>query len=301
MSAIEFILSGMLAAATPFLLAALGELVAEKSGVMNLGLEGIMALGAVIGFICVYHGGPHLLAFLAAGVIGVLAALILAVLALEFRADQVAAGLAVGIFGQGLAALIGKPYESLTTTGLSQIAIPGLASLPMVGGLFKQDAVTWLTLIAALVIALVLSKSRLGLVIRAVGENPQAARAIGYPVIRIRYATVAFGGLMAGFAGAYAATVYTPMWADGMIAGRGWIALALVVFGTWVTGRVFAGALLFGALSLAELAAQAKGVHLPSQLLAAMPYLVTIIILGVISSNKLRMKRNSVASLGKPF
>lgn len=301
MSGVEFILTGMLAAATPFLLAALGELVVEKSGVMNLGLEGIMALAAVVSFIIVYHGAPHGLAFLGAGLAGMAIALVFAVLALEFRADQVATGLAIGIFGQGLAALIGKPYESLIATGIDKIRLPVLSDLPVVGGLFTQDVVVWLTLAATIAIALVLRHSRLGLVIRAVGENPHAARAIGYPVIAIRYGAIAFGGAMAGFAGAYAATVYTPMWADGMIAGRGWIALALVVFGTWVTGRVFAGAILFGALSLAELAAQAKGVHLPSQLLAAMPYLVTIVILGIISSNKLRMKRNSVASLAKPF
>ena len=156
-------------------------------------------------------------------------------------------------------------------------------------------------LLGALAIHLVFRRTKLGLVIRAVGENPRAAQAIGHPVILIRYAAVAFGGAMAGLAGAYASTVYTPLWADGMIAGRGWIALALVVFGTWQAGRVVLGACLFGALSLAELAAQAVGVHLPSQLLASVPYLATIIVLGAISSNRRRMRLNSVASLGEPF
>ena len=301
MSPLSFILGGMLAAATPFLLAALGELVAERAGVLNLGIEGMMALGAAIGFIIVYSGGGHALGLLGGAAAACALALVFAVVALEFRADQVAAGLAVGILGQGLSSLVGKSYESLTTIGLPRLAVPGLSSLPFVGGLFRQDMVVWLSLVATFVIWRVLVRTRLGLAIRAVGENPQAARAIGYPVIAIRYGCVAFGGAMAGLAGAYASTVLTPLWADGMIAGRGWIALALVVFGTWMTGRIFAGACLFGALSLSELAAQAVGVQLPSQLLASMPYLVTILILGIISSNRLRMRRNAVASLGKPF
>lgn len=301
MSALSFVLTGMIAAAMPFLLAALGELVAERAGVLNLGIEGMMALGAVVGFIVVHQTGLHVLGFLAAGVAGAGLSLVFAGLALGLRANQVAAGLAIGILGQGLSALFGKSYESLTVAGLPRLAIPGLSDLPVVGGLFAQDAVAWLGLILTAAIWAVLRFSRAGLAIRAVGENPQAARAIGYRVVAIRTGAVLFGGLMAGLAGAYAATVYTPLWADGMIAGRGWIALALVVFATWMTGRVFGGAVLFGAVSLSQLAAQAGGVALNSQLLASLPYVVTIAMLGLISSNRRLLRINGVASLGEPF
>jgi general nucleoside transport system permease protein len=301
MSAIEFILAGMLAAAAPFLLAALGELIVERSGVLNLGIEGMMALGAAVGFVVVSTTSSHSLGFLAAALAGVAIALIFALLALGFVANQVAAGLAIGVLGQGLSSLFGKPFESQTVTGLPKLSLPLLSDLPLVGGLFAQDLVVWLTLALAVAIWATLNHSKLGLIIRAVGENPHATRAIGFPVFLIRTSTIAFGGALAGIAGAYASTVYTPLWADGMIAGRGWIALALVVFGTWQTGRVVFGAFLFGALSLGELTAQAAGVGLPSQLLASVPYAVTILMLAVISSNRRRMRLNTVASLGQPF
>ncbi|RJE79141.1 ABC transporter permease [Paracoccus sp. JM45] len=301
MIGLSFVLSGMLAAAMPFLLAALGELVAERAGVLNLGIEGMMALGAVTGFVIIFHGFGHATGFLGAGLAGAALSLLFAWLALSLRANQVAAGLAIGIFGQGLSALFGKSYESMTVAGLPKLQLPLLADLPVVGGMFTQDIVVWLGIAATLAIWAVLRMTKLGLIIRAVGENPTAARALGYPVIAVRYCAVMFGGLMAGLAGAYAATVYTPLWADGMIAGRGWIALALVVFGTWMVGRLFFGAILFGAVSLAQLAAQANGVNLNSQLLASLPYIVTIVVLGLISSNKKLLKRNGVASLGVPF
>lgn len=301
MNAVEFIIAGMLAAATPFLLAALGELVVERAGVLNLGVEGLMALGAAIAFIVTFSGGGHLLGFIAAGVASALLSLLFAFIVLGFRANQVATGLAIGILGQGLSALFGKTYESLTVKGLPKLAIPGLSDIPVVGGLFVQDIVVWLSLAATLGVWFLLSRTRTGLTIRAVGENPKAAHAIGYSVIGVRLAAIAFGGAMAGFSGAYAAIVYTPLWADGMIAGRGWIAIALVVFGTWLTGRVFLGACLFGAVSLMGLAAQATGIDLPSQLLSSLPYLVTIIVLGIISADKRLLKLNGVASLGEPF
>lgn len=301
MSGIEFILAGMLSAATPFLLAALGELVVERTGVLNLGLEGMMAFGAAVGFIIVFEGGGHIAAFAGAGLAGVVLALVFGGLALGLRANQVAVGLAVGILGQGLSSLVGNSYESLTITGLPRLALPGLSDLPVVGGIFVQDIVVWLSLVATALIWAMFRYTQLGLILRAIGENPAAARAIGYRVIAMRFWAVVFGGAMAGFAGAYAATVYTPLWADGMIAGRGWIALALVVFGTWLTGRIFFGALLFGAVSLASLVAQTEGWAVPSQLLSSLPYIVTIVVLGIITSNKRLLKINGVASLGEPF
>ena len=301
MNAVDFILAGMLAAATPFLLAALGELVAERAGVLNLGVEGMMALGAALGFIIVYNGGGHLLAFLLAGLGSALLALLFAFVALGLRANQVATGLAIGILGLGLSAFFGKSYESFTVKGLSKINIPLLSDLPLVGGLFTQDLVVWLSLGATFAIWYAFNRMKVGLILRAVGENPKAANAIGYPVIAIRVGAVAFGGLMAGFAGAYASTIYTPLWADGMIAGRGWIAIALVVFGTWMVGRIFLGACLFGAVSLAGIAAQTTGLAIPSQILTSLPYLVTIIVLGIISSNRRLLKLNGIASLGEPF
>lgn len=301
MNAIEFILAGMLAAATPFLLAALGELVVERAGVLNLGVEGLMAFGAVLAFIIVYHGGGHFLGFVVAGLGSAALSLIFAIVALGFRANQVATGLAIGILGQGLSALFGKTYESLTVKALPKLAFPWLSEIPVVGGLFTQDIVVWISLAATVVIWAMFTYTKLGLVIRAVGENPKAAHAIGYSVMTVRVVAIAFGGAMAGFAGAYAAVIYTPLWADGMIAGRGWIAIALVVFGTWLTGRIFLGACLFGAVSLMGLAAQATGMDVPSQLLSSLPYLVTIIVLGIISADRRLLKLNGVASLGEPF
>lgn len=301
MTGLSFILAGMLAAATPFLLAALGELVVERTGVLNLGLEGTMALGAVVAFIIVYHGGGHLAGFGGAALAGMVLSLVFGWLALGLRANQVAVGLAVGILGQGLSSLIGNSYESYTVKGLPKLPFPVLSDIPVFGGIFVQDAVVWLSLLATLAIWAMFRFSRLGLILRAVGEDPHAARAIGFRVVALRLGAVMFGGAMSGLAGAYAATVYTPLWADGMIAGRGWIALALVVFGTWLTGRIFFGALLFGAVSLTSLVAQTEGWAISSQLLSSMPYIVAIVVLGIISANKRLLIAHGVKSLGEPF
>ncbi len=290
MSALEFLLAGTLAAALPLLLAALGEMVVEKTGLLNLGLEGMMAIGAAIAFICVYHTGAHSLGFLAAAAVSAALALVFAFLVITVRANEVAAGLAIGVLGLGLSALFGKTYESLTISGLPEYGLPLLSQIPVIGPtVLTQDLVVWLTIFGTLILWYVLNKTKLGLIIAAVGENAHAARAIGYPVGMIRCIAVTFGGAMCGLAGAYASTVYTPLWADGMIAGRGWIALALVVFGTWQTGRVAFGALLFGVLSLGELTAQAIGVAVPSQVLSSLPYGVTILMLVMISRRQFRL------------
>jgi|TARA_B110000503_G_scaffold143425_1_gene244792 ABC-type uncharacterized transport system permease subunit len=284
MSIVEFLLAGTLAAALPLLLAALGEMVVERTGLLNLGLEGMMAIGAAIAFISVFESGSHLLGFAAAACAAALLSMVFAGLVLTVKANQVAAGLAISILGLGLSALFGKSYESLIISGLPKLPMPILSEIPVLGPtLFTQDIVVWLTILGAITMWYVLNRTKVGLIVTAIGENSDAARTIGYPVTSIRYAAVAFGGAMCGLAGAYAATVYTPLWAEGMIAGRGWIAVALVVFGTWQTGRIAFGAVLFGLLSLGELTAQAAGVGLPSQLLSSLPYIATILMLVVIS------------------
>lgn len=287
MSVLAFLLAGTLAAALPLLLAALGEMVVEKTGLLNLGIEGMMALGAAIAFILVYQTGSHTLGFAGGALAGMLLSMVFAVLVITLRVNEVAAGLALSVLGLGLSALFGKSFESLTITGLAKLGLPGLSELPVIGPtLLRQDVVIWLSIPAIIALWYVLNRTKAGLVIHAVGENAHVARSIGYNVTAIRYGAVAFGGAMAGLGGAYASTVYTPLWADGMIAGRGWIALALVVFGTWQTGRIAFGAVLFGILSLGELMAQATGVNVPSQVLASLPYAVTILMLVVISRRK---------------
>ena len=302
MSTIEFFLAGTLSAATVFLLAALGELVAERSGVLNLGVEGMMAVSAAVGFVVTFESGSHVLGFAVAGLAGVLISLLFALIAVTFLANQVATGLAVGILGLGLSALIGRDYESFTITSPQDVYIPFLSDLPLVGPVFfQQNIVVYIAFLLAIVIGYTLTHTRLGLAIRSVGENPAAAQALGFRVYVIRYCSVAFGGLLAGFAGAYASTIYTPLWADGMIAGRGWIAVALVVFGTWKTGRVAFGALLFGMVSLGELIAQSMGASIPSQLLSSLPYIVTIVVLAIISTDTARMKLHAPFSLGEVY
>ena len=302
MTLLEFFLAGTMSAATVFLLAALGELVAEKSGMLNLGVEGMIAISAAVGFVVTYQTGSHFVGFIVAGAAGIGVSMIYAMVSITFLANQVATGLAVGILGLGLSALIGKNYESLTITAPDPIQIPILSDIPLVGPvLFQQNIVVYFAIIMAVLISFCLNKTRLGLAIRACGENPKAAEALSYSVFKIRYGAVAFGGLMAGFAGAYASTIYTPLWADGMVAGRGWIAVALVVFGTWKTGRIVLGAYLFGMVSLGELVVQSFGVAVPSQLLSAMPFVITIVVLAIISSDRARLRLHAPYSLGETY
>lgn len=302
MSTLEFFLAGTLSAGTIFLLAALGELIAEKSGMLNLGVEGTMAVAAVVGFIVTFETGNHVLGFALAGFAGILVSLIFATVTITFLANQVATGLAVGILGLGLSALLGRDYESRTITTPGSWDIPLLSDIPFLGPvLFQQNIVVYAALLLTVIIGFTLSRTRIGLAIRSTGENPHAAHALGFPVLTIRYCAVAFGGLLAGFAGAYASTVYTPLWADGMIAGRGWIAVALVVFGTWKTGRIAFGAMLFGMVSLGELIAQSMGVSIPSQLLSSLPYIVTIVVLAIISMDLAKMRLHAPFSLGETY
>ncbi len=232
---------------TPLLFIALGEVICEKSGALNLGQEGMMLMGAVVGFLAAYGTGSAGLGVLAAMLMGCLMSLIFAVLVLHLGANQVATGLALTIFGTGLSAFIGSGVVGQTVQGFQPIAVPFLSDIPFLGRiLFSHDILVYLSFVMTFALIFVVNKTRIGLVLKAVGENPHAANAIGIKVLRVRYLAVMFGGVMAGISGAYMSLVYTPMWVENMTAGRGWIALALVVFASWRVGRIMLGAYLFG-------------------------------------------------------
>jgi simple sugar transport system permease protein len=291
-----------LAAGTPLVYAALGELVTEKSGVLNLGVEGMMLVGAVVSFaVAATTRNPWL--GVAAGIAaGAALSAVFAVLTLSLMANQVATGLALSLFGVGLSAFLGLDYVSVVIEGIRPMAIPGLSDLPVVGKLlFGHNPLVYLSLGLFALIQWFLYRTRAGLIVRAVGESPQSAHAIGYPVVRIRYLAVMFGGACSGLAGAYLAIAYTPLWVEGMTAGRGWIALALVVFATWKPWRVLAGAYLFGGVTLAQFQVQALGIEIPSQYLSMLPYLATIVVLAIISRDAATIRMNAPASLGKPY
>lgn len=292
----------IITAATPLLFAALGEMVTEKSGVLNLGVEGMMVMGAIIGFVTVHFSGSATLAILASMLAGALMAAIFAVLVLQFHASQVPTGLALTIFGIGLSALIGQGMIGIAYEGIPRISIPLMSSIPLLGELFFQhDFLVYLSLIMVGVIYYFLNKTRAGLILRAVGDSHDAAHAMGYSVVRIRFMAILFGGAMAGVGGAYLSLSYSPLWVEQMTAGRGWIALALVVFATWRTGRVLLGAYLFGGITILQLHAQALGIGVPSQVMSMLPYLATIVVLVIISSDLEKIKLNAPASLGLPF
>ncbi|MGI9502142.1 MAG: ABC transporter permease [Geminicoccaceae bacterium] len=297
-----FIISGTLAAAVPLLFAAMGELVAERAGMLNLGVEGMMAVGAAAGFVVVATTGSHLLGFAVGGLAAMLLSAVFAGLTLPFSANQVASGLAIGILGLGASSAIGKAYEGTTVPALPKLDLAPLSDLPIIGpAVFQHDWMVYLSMILIVAVWYVLARTKLGLIIRALGEKPEAAHVLGYPVMLIRAGCVLFGGAMAGIGGAYLSTAYTPLWAEGMVAGRGWIVVALIVFGSWMVPRIAFGAYLFGAISLMELSVQALGLNIPSQLLSASPYIVTIIILAVISRDPIKIRLNSPQSLGQTF
>ncbi|ANC91932.1 ABC transporter permease [Azospirillum humicireducens] len=296
------ILAAMFAAATPLLFAALGELVVEKSGVLNLGVEGMMLVGAVCGFAVTIQTGSAVTGFLVAALAGAATASLFAVLTLFLLANQVATGLALTLFGVGLSALIGQGFVGIPLEGLPKLYIPGLTDLPVVGqALFGQDIMVYLAIAAVPLVHLFLYRTRAGLVLRAVGENHTAAHALGYKVLRIRFLAVLFGGAMAGLGGAFLSMDYTPMWAENMTSGRGWIALALVVFATWKPVRAMLGAWLFGGVTILQLHVQGLGIDVPSQLLSMLPYLATVLVLVLISRDIARIRLNAPACLGKLF
>jgi len=301
MDTTALILLTVISAATPLVFAATGELVAERAGVLNLGVEGMMLAGAVAAFATAIGTGSATLAIIVAALAGALLALLFGVLTLSLLANQVATGLALTIFGIGLSALIGRGYVGTPVDDLPHLAVPGLSDLPVVGPLlFSHDFLVYLSVLMVAAVAWFLRGTRAGLILRAVGESHDAAHSIGYRVIRIRYLAVLFGGMMAGLGGAFLSLSYTPMWVEQMTAGRGWIALALVVFATWRPWRVLLGAYLFGGVTILQLHAQ-DWLELPSQLYSMLPYLATILVLTLISSGAARGRLSAPACLGRPF
>ena len=289
-------------AGTPLLLAALGIVISERSGVVNLGIEGMMLVAAVLGFSTVHWTGSYAIGFVAGAAAGALLATLFGGLTVGLLTNQFATGLALALFGAGLSAFLGQPLQGVTLPTRAHDGIPVLADIPVIGpALFSQHWLVYGALVLALAVAWFLFRSRGGLVLRAVGESPESAHALGYPVRRIRFAALAFGGACAGVAGAYLSTVYTPLWSEGMVAGRGWIALALVTFATWRPGRVLFGAYLFGGVTMLQFYLQGLGVEVATQLLAMTPYLATILVLALISRNPRWIRLNMPASLGKPF
>ncbi|MEM6848331.1 MAG: ABC transporter permease [Pseudomonadota bacterium] len=299
---IEALTLSIITAATPLLLAATGELVAERSGVLNLGVEGMMVVGAVSAFAAALMTGSPLVGVLAGAVAGVAMAFLFAVLAVWLATNQVATGLALTLFGLGVAGLAGDSFVGRPGVSLDPIHVPVLSDLPFIGPvLFGQDLLFYASVAITVGVGFFLFRSRAGLRLRSVGDDPAAAHAIGISVLGTRTAAVLFGGLCAGLAGAQLTLVYTPQWIDNIAAGRGWIALALVVFASWRPLRVVAGAYLFGAVTIGQFNAQALGIALPAQLLSSLPYLATIVVLVVIASNRRFTMINTPASLGQPF
>ncbi len=296
------ILTAAIKTGTPLLLVALGEMVCEKSGVLNLGQEGMMLMGAVCGFIAAFSTGSLFLGVLAAMLAGMLMSLLFGVISMHLRANQVATGLALTIFGTGLSAFVGAAYVGKTVKGFQGVHIPLLGDIPFLGQLlFSHDVMIYVSWLLVLIVGWFCVKTRGGLILRAVGENPHNANAIGLPVLTVRYLAILFGGAMAGLAGSYMSLAYTPMWMENMTGGRGWIALALVVFASWKTKNLVLGAYLFGIASIMHLVLQGLGMKISPSLLAMLPYLATLIVMIFIGSNRMKEKLSAPMSLGQTF
>ena len=298
----QMVLVTVLAAATPLILAALGELVAERAGVLNLGVEGMMVFGAAAGFAVAMETGSTLVGALSGMGAGLVLAALFGILTVGLAANQVASGLALTILGLGLSGLVGASYVGTKRDPAPHLNLPGLTELPGVGQLlFGQDAFVYAALALVAAVSWFLWRTRMGLTLRAIGDDHTATHSLGLPVRKVRFLAVLFGGACAGLAGAYLSLAYTPFWSPGMTAGRGWIALALVVFSSWRPLRVAAGALLFGGTTVLQLHAQAAGIGLPGQALSALPYLATILALVLLSLGRRQGGSLAPAALGRDF
>ena len=302
MNEIALLVAATLSAGTPLAIAGLGLLVNERAGVLNLGAEGMMLIAAVAGFAVAFHTGSDWLAFGAGALAGAAAAAVFGVLVIWLNTNQYATGLALSLFGAGFSAFVGIGYVGRKLGERTAHAVPGLADLPVVGvALFRQHPMVYLAIATAALLAWGLYRTRAGLVLRALGESPESAHALGYPVRRLRLAAVAAGGALCGVSGAYLSVVYAPLWVEGMVAGRGWIALALTPFATWRPARVLLGAYLFGGVTMLQLHLQGQGVQVASQFMSMLPYVATIVVLVLISRNPAWIRANMPASLGQPF
>ena len=302
MDSIALLLAATLNAGTVLAFAALGLLINERSGIVNLGAEGIMLVAAVAGYATAFHTGNDWIAFAGGAAAGALLAAAFGVLVIWLNTNQYATGLALSLFGVGFSAFVGIRYTQEKLTERPSFQIPGLADIPFVGpAFFRQHPMVYIAIALTVALAWFLYRSRAGLVLRSIGESPESAHALGYPVRRIRMAAVMFGGALCGVAGAYISVVYTPLWVEGMVAGKGWIALALTTFATWRPARVLLGAYLFGGVTMLQFHLQGEGVAISSQVLTMLPYLATIAVLVLISRNPVWIRTNMPASLGKPF
>ena len=302
MEAFSLLLAATLNAGTVLAFAALGLLINERAGIVNLGAEGMMLVAAVAGYATAVHTGSDWIAFAAGAGAGALLAAAFGVLVIWLNTNQYATGLALSLFGAGFSAFVGIRYTQEKLTERPRFEIPGLADIPLIGpALFRQHPMVYVAIALTVALAWFLYRSRAGLVLRAVGESPESAHALGYPVRKIRLAAVMVGGALCGISGAYISVVYTPFWVEGMTAGKGWIALALTTFATWRPARVLLGAYLFGGVTMLQFHLQGEGVQIASQFLTMMPYVATIVVLVLISRNASFIRINMPASIGKPF
>ena len=302
MDAAALLLAATLNAGTVLAFAALGLLINERAGIVNLGAEGMMLVAALAGYATAFHTGSDGLAFVSGAVAGALLAAAFGVLVIWLNTNQYAAGLALSLFGAGFSAFVGIRYTQAKLTERPRFDIPFLSDLPFVGpAFFRQHPMVYIAIAITGALAWFLYRSRAGLVLRAIGESPESAHALGYPVRRIRLLAVMVGGALCGLSGAYISVVYTPLWVEGMVAGKGWIALALTTFATWRPARVLLGAYLFGGVTMLQFFLQGEGVQIPSQFLTMLPYLATIVVLVLISRNATFIRVNMPASIGKPF
>ena len=302
MDSTALLIASTLSAGTVLAIAALGLLINEKAGIVNLGAEGMMLCAAIAGFATVVHTGNSWLGFAAGMAAGAFLAAVFGVLVIWLNTNQYATGLALSLFGAGFSAFAGIKYVQEKLPEQSQYPIPFLADIPLVGpALFRQHPMVYIAMALTAGLIWFLYRTRAGLVLRSVGESPESAHALGYPVRRIRLAAVVAGGALCGLAGAYVSVVYTPLWVEGMIAGKGWIALALTTFATWRPARVLLGAYLFGGVNMLQFHLQSMGLDVPTQFLSMLPYLATIVVLALISRNPAWIRINMPASLGKPF
>jgi ABC-type uncharacterized transport system permease subunit len=302
MDSTALLVASTLSAGTVLAIASLGLLINEKAGIVNLGAEGMMLCAAIAGFATVVHTGNMWLGFVAGMAAGAILAAMFGVLVIWLNTNQYATGLALSIFGSGFSAFAGINYVQEKLPEQSQFSIPVLSDIPFLGlALFRQHPMVYIAMALTGGLIWFLYRTRAGLVLRSVGESPESAHALGYPVRRIRLAAVMAGGALCGLAGAYVSVVYTPLWVEGMIAGKGWIALALTTFATWRPARVLLGAYLFGGVTMLQFYLQGLGVDVPSQFLTALPYLATIVVLVLISRNPLWIRVNMPSSIGKPF